>query len=64
MTFITIKQAAELVRVHPNTIRNYIKAGILRQYQVNRGYKVLLKTEDIERAFKSTDKLNNRGRTA
>ena len=64
MTFITIKQAAELVRVHPNTIRNYIKAGILKQYQVNRGYKVLLKTEDIERAFKSREMINNGGRRA
>ncbi len=62
MTFITIKQAAELVRVHPNTIRNYIKAGILKQYQVNRGYKVLLKTEDIDRAFGSRDKANNGGK--
>ena len=62
MTFITIKQAAELVRVHPNTIRNYIKAGILKQYQVNRGYKVLLKTEDIEKAFKSEGALNNGGK--
>jgi len=64
LTFITIKQAAELVRVHPNTIRNWVKAGILKQYQVNRGYKVLLKTEDIERAFKSRDTLNNGGKTA
>jgi len=51
LTFITIKQAAELVRVHPNTIRNWVKAGILKQYQVNRGYKVLLKTEDIKKAM-------------
>lgn len=51
MAFITIKQAAELLKVHPNTIRNWIEAGILKRYQVNRGYRVLLKTEDIERAF-------------
>ena len=55
MAFITIKQAAELLRVHPNTIRNWIEAGILRRYQVNRGYRVLLKTEDIERAFRGSD---------
>jgi len=51
LTFITIKQAAELVRVHPNTIRNWVRAGIIKQYQVNRGYKVLLKTEDIKKAM-------------
>ncbi len=55
MPFITIKQAAEILRVHPNTIRNWIRAGILRYYQVGRGYKVLLKTEDIERVFKETE---------
>ena len=50
MTFITIKQASELLKVHPNTIRNWIEAGILKRYQVNRGYRVLLKTEDIDQA--------------
>ena len=55
MAFITIKQAAELLRVHPNTIRNWIKAGILRRYQVGRGYRVLLKTEDIEKAVSQRD---------
>ncbi len=44
-----------MLRVHPNTIRNWIRAGILRHYQVGRGYKVLLKTEDIERVFKETE---------
>jgi len=55
VSFITIKQAAELLRVHPNTIRNWIEEGILRRYQVNRGYRVLLKTEDIEKAFRGRD---------
>ena len=64
MAYITIKQAADLVRVHPNTIRNWIKAGLLQQYQVNRGYKVLLKTEDIEKAFGSKDTANNGGKKA
>ena len=53
MAFITIKQASELLNVHPNTIRNWIEAGILRRYQVGRGYRVLLKTEDIEKAISS-----------
>jgi len=55
VSFITIKQAAELLRVHPNTIRNWIEEGIIRRYQVNRGYRVLLKTEDIEKAFGERD---------
>lgn len=59
MTFITIKQAAELLRVHPNTIRNWIEEGILRRYQVNRGYRVLLKTEDIEKAVRGRDAIDD-----
>ena len=51
MAFITIKQASELLKVHPNTIRNWIKTGILKHYQVGRGYKVLVKTEDIDEVF-------------
>ena len=55
MAFITIKRAAELLGVHPNTIRNWIEAGILRHYQVGRGYRVLLKTEEIEKAIGGRD---------
>lgn len=51
MAYMTVKQAADLLQVHPNTIRNWIEAGILRRYQVSRGFRVLLKTEDIEKAF-------------
>ena len=62
MSFITIKQAADLLKVHPNTIRNWIEAGILRRYQVNRGYRVLLKTEDIEKAISRIDIENYKGK--
>ncbi len=55
MAYITIKDAAKLLGVHPNTIRNWIEAGILRRYQVGRGYRVLLKTEDIEKAVSQRD---------
>ena len=62
MSFITVKQAGELLHVHPNTIRNWIEAGILPHYQVGRGYKVLLKTEEIERAMRQTDITEDRDR--
>ena len=60
MTFLTVKQASELLKVHPNTIRNWIKTGILKHYQVGRGYKVLVKTEDIDEVFSKTDVLERK----
>jgi excisionase family DNA binding protein len=30
MNLVTIKQAAELLSVHPNTIRNWVKAGKIK----------------------------------
>ena len=55
MTYITVKQASELLGVHSNTIRNWLKTGIIRRYQVGPGYRVLLKTEDIEHAFQQSN---------
>jgi excisionase family DNA binding protein len=51
VAYITVKKAADLLQVHPNTIRNWIEAGILRRYQLGKGFKVLLRTEDIEKAL-------------
>lgn len=59
MSYITVRKAADLLQVHPNTIRNWIEAGILRRYQLGRGFKVLLRTEDIERAFGQAENQGN-----
>ena len=60
MTFLTVKQASELLKVHPNTIRNWIKTGILKYYQVGRGYKVLVKTEDIDEILDKSKELKQK----
>jgi len=59
VAFITVKKTAELLDVHPNTVRNWIKAGILKSYQVGRGFTVLLKTEEIEKAITHSDISNS-----
>jgi len=61
LAFITIKQASELLKIHPNTVRNWIKAGILKQYQVGKGYKILVKTEDIDEVFSKSEALKKKG---
>ena len=59
MTYITVQHAAKLLGVHSNTIRNWLKAGVVRRYQMGPGYRVLLKTEDIERAFKQRNAMGD-----
>ena len=51
MSYISVQQAAGLLHVHPNTIRNWIKNGVLPSFQLNPGYRILLRTEDIDRLF-------------
>jgi len=50
--FFSINEAAKALGVHPNTIRNWIKTGVLRAYRPNpkRGSKVFIRESDI---FKS-----------
>lgn len=44
--FLTIEQVANMLNLHPITIRRHIKAGKLRAVKVGR--KVRVKQEDIE----------------
>lgn len=32
--YLTIKQASELLQVHPNTLRNWDKQGILKAHRI------------------------------
>ena len=39
-TYLNIKEAAELLRVHPNTIRNWLKSGDLPGRQIGRLWRI------------------------
>ena len=61
MAWVSMKEAAELLGVHYQTIRNWIKEGILPACQPNPRGRVLLRTEDIEEALKKRKKNNLEG---
>jgi len=44
---ITINQAAIILSVHPNTIRNYIEKGCLKAFSLPSGKKILLCETDV-----------------
>ena len=48
MTRISIKEAAELMGVHENTIRKYIDKDILTGYQIVKNGKVSVSKEQVE----------------
>lgn len=49
---LTIKEAAEIAEVHPHTIRNYIRRGVLPAYKwggiSNTHHAWRIKKEDLE----------------
>lgn len=45
---ITINQAAIILNVHPNTIRNYIDRGCLKPFSLPSGKKILLYEDDVK----------------
>jgi len=49
MELLNIRDAAEVLKVCPQTIRNYIRRGYLRGYRVNPKGKLFLRTDDLER---------------
>lgn len=53
MNLLTVKEASELLRVSPTTIRRYIKSGKLEGLQYGRDMKV--KQESIEKLIKESE---------
>jgi len=53
LNYVSIKDAATMLTVHPNTVRNMIKSGELKAYRI--GNKIIrIKVEDIWNAFVET----------
>jgi len=40
MELITIKEAANQLKVHPNTIRNFINNGLLKSFKIGRTIRI------------------------
>ncbi len=52
----TIREAAEFLRVHPSTVRNWIKSGKINHQLLDTGTKrkaYRIKIEDLERIIKA-----------
>ena len=46
MEFYTMKQIAEMMNVHPNTVQKWVSAGKLQHYKI--GQSVRIRKEDLE----------------
>jgi|UniRef100_A0A7C2ZH66 excisionase family DNA binding protein len=53
--WMTVKEASEYLRVHPNTIRRWVAKGLLREYRLNRKV-VRYRKEDLDALFMSKPK--------
>jgi len=45
---ITIQQAAIILNIHPNTIRNYIEKGFLKSFALPTGKKIFLYEDEVK----------------
>jgi len=51
MDLIGVREAAEALCVHEQTVRNWIRKGYLRAYRVNPRGKLFLRTDDLKKTM-------------
>lgn len=51
MTYLTVTEAAEVLRAKPSTIRRYARTGQLRAYQINPHSAYLFDPRDLQAAL-------------
>ena len=44
---LTLKEVAFIFRIHPNTVRRWVKKGLLQSYSVGPRHSIRFKQEDI-----------------
>lgn len=52
-TFLTISESARKLRLHPQTLRNWIKQGIIKAYRPNPRGKIYIRQKDIDNMRKN-----------
>ena len=51
MAYLRVAEVAKLLNVHENTVRNWIRSGILRAHQLNPGGRIIIRSEDVDKAI-------------
>jgi len=47
-TFLTMREACQVLRVHSNTLRRWCKAGLVREYRIGVGHHRRFRRSDID----------------
>lgn len=57
--YLSINSAAKLMDMHPNSIRNFIRRGLLHAYQIGDMDKIYVLKKEVESLVKPVDSLGN-----
>ena len=49
MALITVREAADRAGMHPNTVRNWIRAGLIRSYRIVPNSQIFMKDKEFDR---------------